>query len=41
MSRPLEDILFGAPSPQAQTIARVMSVIDPVKRYCRSDAAVR
>ncbi|QIL74277.1 amino acid ABC transporter permease (plasmid) [Diaphorobacter sp. HDW4B] len=27
MSRPLEDILFGAPSPQAQTIARVMSVI--------------
>jgi His/Glu/Gln/Arg/opine family amino acid ABC transporter permease subunit len=27
MSRPLEDILFGAPSPQAQTVARVMGVI--------------
>ena len=30
MSRPLEDILFGAPSPQAQAIARVMSVIAAV-----------
>lgn len=27
MSRPLEDILFGAPSPRAQTITRVVSVI--------------
>ena len=27
MSRPLEDILFGAPSPQAQTVIRVVSVI--------------
>lgn len=25
MSRPLEDILFGAPSPRAQTVARVAS----------------
>ncbi|WCM94232.1 amino acid ABC transporter permease [Acidovorax sp. NCPPB 2350] len=27
MSRSLEDILFGAPSPQAQTVTRVVSVI--------------
>ena len=27
MSRPLEDILFGAPSPQARTVTRVVSVI--------------
>lgn len=27
MSRPLEDILFGSPSPQAQTVARVVSAI--------------
>lgn len=27
MSRPLEDILFGAPSPQARTVARVVSMI--------------
>ena len=27
MSRPLEDILFGAPSPQTQSVIRVMSVI--------------
>jgi len=27
MSRPLEDILFGAPSPRAQTVTRVVSVI--------------
>ena len=27
MSRPLEDILFGAPSPRVQTVTRVVSVI--------------
>lgn len=27
MSRPLEEILFGAPSPQAQTVTRVVSAI--------------
>ena len=26
MSRPLEDILFGAPSPRAQTVNRALSV---------------
>ena len=27
MSRPLEEILFGAPSPQAQTVLRAVSVV--------------
>ena len=40
MSRSLEDILFGAPSPQAQTVTRVVNVVAVVVLLLMAAAVV-